>query len=118
MAYEVEFLEEFELWWSSLSREIQESLARSVRLIEEVGPQLGRPHVDTLKGSKHPRMKELRVRYRGNAYRILFAFDPRRVAVLLCGGRKSGAVWYDKMIPVADKLYDGHLATLKKEGLL
>jgi hypothetical protein len=118
MAYEVEFLDEFELWWHGLSRDLQESVGRAVRLLQEIGPRLGRPHVDTLKGSKHLHMKELRIRYRGDAYRVLFAFDPRRVAILLCAGRKAASSWYHKMIPLADKLYDRHLATLKKEGLL
>jgi hypothetical protein len=72
---------------------------------------------DTLKGSKHPHMKELRIRHRGDAYRVLFAFDPRRVAVLLLGGRKGGGSWYDKTIPAADKLYDRHIAALHKEGI-
>jgi hypothetical protein len=117
MAYEIEFLDEFELWWNSLSGGVQESVGRSVRLLEELGPRLGRPHVDTLKGSKHPHMKELRIRHRGDAYRVLFAFDPRRVAVLLLGGRKGGGSWYDKTIPAADKLYDRHIAALHKEGI-
>ena len=118
MAYEVEFVDEFELWWDALPGSVQESVGRSIRLLEEVGPRLGRPHVDTLKGSKNPHMKELRVRHRGDAYRVIFAFDPRRVAVLLCGGRKAGNYWYDKSITTADKLYDRHLAALQKEGLL
>ena len=114
MAYEVEFLDDFEHWWNEAPGSVQESVGRSIRLLEELGPRLGRPHADTLKGSKHPHMKELRVRHRGDAYRVIFAFDPRRVAILLCAGRKSGNSWYDKSVPAADL----HIAELRKEGLI
>ena len=82
------------------------------------GPALGRPLVDTISGSRHANMKELRPR--GGNLRVLFAFDPRRLAILLIGGDKSGEwnAWYQRMIPLADDLYDEHLATLKREGLL
>ncbi len=64
-------------------------------------------------------MRELRVQHQGEPYRILYAFDPRRVAILLIGGKKTGANrWYDEYIPKADQLYDEHLQLLKKEGLL
>jgi hypothetical protein len=64
-------------------------------------------------------MKELRIQHRGQPYRVLFAFDPRRVAILLIGGGKRGkARWYREFVPVADRLYDEHLETLRSEGLL
>jgi len=64
-------------------------------------------------------MRELRIQHRGDPYRILYAFDPRRTAILLIGGNKSGdGRWYDKFVPIADTLYDHHLETLKKEGLI
>ncbi len=74
--------------------------------------------MDTISGSRHANMKELRPR--GGNLRVLFAFDPRRLAILLIGGDKSGEwnAWYQRMIPLADDLYDEHLATLKREGLL
>lgn len=74
---------------------------------------------DSVASSKHANMKELRVQHRGRPYRVLFAFDPRRVAILLIGGDKTGkGRWYREFVPVADRLYDEHLATLRKEGLL
>jgi len=117
--WEVEFTVEFERWWNSLDAGEQESLAASIGLIEELGPQLPRPHSDTVNGSKHANMKELRTQHKGRPLRTFYAFDPRRMAILLLGGDKTGdARFYDRMIPLADKLYDQHLKDLKKEGLL
>ena len=63
-------------------------------------------------------MRELRIQHTGQPYRVLYAFDPRRVAILLIGGKKTGKDrWYEKFVPIADKLYDQHLNALKKEGL-
>jgi hypothetical protein len=94
----------------------QDSVAADVRVLGEFGPALGRPHVDTVKGSRFPNMKELRVQYAGKPYRILFAFDPRRTALLLIGGNKTGKErWYSEFVPVADRLYAKHLAALKRE---
>ena len=88
VAWDVEYTEEFEKWWNGLSVKEQEDVAEKVKLLELAGPSLGRPHADTLaKQSRHPNMKELRIVHRGDAYRVLFAFDPRRVAILLLGGR-------------------------------
>jgi hypothetical protein len=86
------------------------------RSLEEHGPALGRPLVDTIGRSRHPNMKEL-IPPAGNI-RILFAFDPRRSAILLIGGDKTGEWnrWYERMIPVADRLYDEHLGALRREG--
>lgn len=117
--WEVEYTEEFERWWSGLDAGEQESVAASIGLIEELGPQLPRPHSDTVNGSKHSNMKELRTQHKGRPLRTFYAFDPRRKAILLLGGDKTGdARFYDRMIPLADKLYDQHLKDLKKEGLL
>jgi len=81
-----------------------------------VGPGLGRPTVDTLNGSRFPNMKELRTNFGVHAIRILFAFDPRRTAILLIGGDKAGEKkFYDRMIPVADRLYQEHLDALDRE---
>jgi hypothetical protein len=82
----------------------------------EHGPNLRRPYADTLKGSKISNLKELRVQHKGDHYRILFAFDPKREALLLVGGDKTGDKrWYDKMIPLAEKIFAKHLEMLKKE---
>jgi hypothetical protein len=82
-----------------------------VRQLADFGPSLGRPLVDRIKGSRHHNMKELRSDRSGENLRVLFVFDPRRTAILLLGGDKSGAwrEWYDTFIPIADDLYDIHL---------
>jgi hypothetical protein len=119
MAWEVEYSDTFADWWEGLSEKEQENIAVKVKLLEKVGPALGRPHADTLaKQSKYPNMKELRIVHSGDAYRVLFAFDPRRVAVLLLGGRKPDQKWYKTTIPAADKLYEEHLAQLRSEELI
>lgn len=114
--WEVEYTDQFEEWWNGLTVEEQGSIALAVEALEARGPALGRPFVDTLKGSRHPNMKELRPR--GETIRILFAFDPRRSAILLVGGDKRNRWqdWYDTNIPVADRLYDEHLEELRREG--
>jgi hypothetical protein len=117
--WDVEFTDEFEQWWRELNEDEQESVSASVELLTTLGPGLPRPHADTVKGSKHPNMKELRTQHRGRPLRTLFAFDPRRSAILLLGGDKSGdRRFYERMIPEADRLYDEHLAGLNEEGLL
>jgi hypothetical protein len=114
--WEVEFTDQFEGWWDGLSDEAQVLVSASVRLLREQGPALGRPAADTLTGSRHPNMKELRA----GTMRVLFAFDPRRMAVLLIAGDKRGRwkEFYEQMIPVADDLYDEYLEELRREGLL
>ncbi len=119
MAWDVEYTNVFGDWWNGLSVDEQEDVAIKVKLLEKAGPALGRPHADTLaKQSKHPNMKELRIVHRGDAYRVLFAFDPRRVAILLLGGRKPDQKWYKTAIPAADKLFDQHLLQLQREKLI
>ncbi len=114
--YDVEFTEEFEAWWDELRIAEQESCVHSVRLLEEQGPSLGRPTMDTLKGSRYPNLKELRVQHAGSAYRIFFAFDPRRVALLLVGGIKTGKGFYKQHIYQAEQIYARHLVGLAREG--
>lgn len=119
MAWDVEYTDEFGRWWTGLAEEEQESLAASVRLLEERGPQLGFPHSSAVIGSKHDHMRELRTQHDGRPLRTLYAFDPRRSAILLIGGDKTGDDrWYDRNVPIADRLYDEHLEQLKKEGLI
>jgi Uncharacterized protein conserved in bacteria len=97
----------------------QESLAASVELLRQLGPQLARPHADTLQGSRHSNMKELRTQHQGRPLRTLFAFDPRRCAILLIGGDNTGdKQFYARMIPLADQLYDEHLEQLRREKLI
>ena len=90
-----------------------------VGLLEELGPQLPFPYSSAVTTSRHSHMRELRIQYRGRPIRILYAFDLRRSAILLLGGDKTGDDrWYEKHVPMADKLYDEHLRILKTEGLL
>lgn len=110
MAWEVEVSDEFKEWYDALSDEESESVNGAVDVLEQVGPALGRPLVDTLRGSRYPNMKELRVQHQGRPYRILFVFDPRRQAYLIFGGDKTGnAQWYEEAIRRADQIYAKHL---------
>ena len=88
----------------------------SVLLLRGCGPSLGRPHADVVATSRHRNMKELRTQHAGRPLRTLFAFDPRRVAVLLIGGDKTGNDrWYDEFVPLADRIYADHLIAIEKE---
>jgi hypothetical protein len=118
MAWEVEYTDEFGAWWDTLHAKEQQSVWHAIEKLEEAGPALGRPLADTVRGSRHANMKELRPS--ATNIRVLFAFDPRRVAILLIGGDKTGrwVEWYEEMIPVADALYDVYLDEMKREGLL
>jgi hypothetical protein len=117
--WEVEYTDEFEDWWGQLTEAEQESVNASVLLLEECGPNLRFPHSSGIETSKHDHMRELRTQHEGRPYRTLYAFDPRRAAILLIGGDKTGNNrWYEEYVPLADGLYDSHLAELKKEGLI
>lgn len=117
--WDVEYTDEFDVWWNGLDEDEQDSVAVSVNLLRDWGPNLSRPHADTVSGSRHPNMKELRTQHRGQPLRTFFAFDPRRCAILLIGGDKTGDKrFYDRMIPLADRLYDEHLEILKNEDLI
>jgi len=116
MSWEVEFTDEFEDWWAALDESAQDGIDRSVHLLEARGPSLPFPHSSGINGSKHGNMRELRVQVGGEPYRIFYAFDPRRAAILLIGGNKTGDdKFYDRMIPIADRIYDQHLEELKQE---
>ena len=116
--WEVEYTDEFGNWWDTLLAAEQESVMASVGLLETKGPNLGFPHSSGVGRSRHPHMRELRVQHQGDPYRILYAFDPRRTAILLIGGNKRGDDrWYEKFVPFADALYDEHLMNLKREGV-
>ncbi len=118
MGWEVEFTDQFGDWFAGLSEQEQDFVATAVVVLQDRGPGLGRPMVDTIKGSRHANMKELRPL--GGNLRVLFAFDPRRMAILLIGGDKTNRweAWYRESIPIADRLYDEHLETLRREGLI
>jgi hypothetical protein len=117
MAWEIEGTDQFAEWYRSLHDAEQAALDYSIGVLEQEGPALGRPHVDHVDRSRHANMKELRTQVRGRPIRTFFAFDPHRTAILLIGGDKTGNPdFYNEMIPVADALYDEHLATLAREA--
>ncbi len=119
MSWTVEFVSEFALEFNALAEEVQDELLAHARLLEEFGPMLARPHADTLKGSRHANMKELRFDAAGGVWRVAFAFDPTRKGILLVAGGKSGISekrFYRQLIKKADARFDDHLARLKREG--
>ncbi|MGH9090595.1 MAG: type II toxin-antitoxin system RelE/ParE family toxin [Acidimicrobiales bacterium] len=117
--WDVEVTDDFATWWNGLTADQQESVTDRVDLLAERGPNLGRPVVERIHSSRHHNMKELRAAKDG-VLRVLFMFDPRRQAILLIGGDKSGhwESWYERAIPLADERYDEYLAELKEEGLI
>ena len=115
MPWVVRMEDEFEWEIHSLPLAVREALLAAARLLKDYGPQLGRPHVDTLKGSKFANMKELRFAAQSGAWRVAFAFDPTRQGILLVAGDKSGvgeARFYRNLITKADRRYAAHLARL------
>ncbi len=119
VSWVVEIGDEFELEFDSLHEDVQTEILALSRLLQEFGPQLGRPRVDTLKGSRHANMKELRFSAADGEWRVAFAFDAKRTAILLVGGDKSGHSekrFYRELIRKADNRFDAHLIRLKKKG--
>ena len=111
--------DEFEAEFDALDEDVQIEILALSRLLQQFGPQLGRPRVDTLNGSRHANMKELRFSVADGEWRLAFAFDPARRAVLLVAGDKSGGSarrFYRALIHRADERFDRHLAQLAKEG--
>jgi hypothetical protein len=116
VAYLVEYTDEFAEWWETLDDGEQESVDVYVLLLEERGIALSYPYSSDVKGSRHGQMRELRIQHKGDPYRVFYAFDPRRAAILLIGGSKAGNdQFYAKYVPLADRIYDDHLKALKKE---
>ena len=119
MACDVEHTDEFALWWGGLTEAEQEDVAAIVALLAERGSNLPHPYSSGIRRSRHSHMRELRVQSRGRPIRVFYAFDPRRAAILLIGGDKTGDDrFYAVFVPIADDLYDEHLAELKREGLI
>jgi hypothetical protein len=113
MAWDVVYTNEYQSWLDGLSAAEQAAVLVSLEILAEFGPLLGRPHADTVSGSRFKNMKELRTQAKGSPLRSFFAFDPNRTAVVLCGGDKTGdKQFYDRMIRIADSLYETHLSTL------
>jgi len=119
MKWDIEFTDEWGDGWATLAEPEQESVKASVELLGEFGPNLRYPYSSGITTSKHAHLRELRIQHAGRPYRVLYAFDLRRCAILLLGGDKTGNPrWYEENVPMADRRYDEHLETLKKEGLL
>lgn len=118
MVWNVEGTDEFHRWFSGLTSSERIAVAAKIDLLEEKGPSLGRPHADTLKGSALTNLKELIIQHAGDPYRVIFAFDPRRTAVLLLGGRKTDNRWYKTAVPEAERIYKRYLQEIKDEGLI
>lgn len=115
MTWTVKFADEFEAEFDMFPATVQDELLAQARIIERFGPQAKRPRVDTLNGSRHANMKELRFDADGGVWRIAFALDPRRQAILLVGGDKSGGSekrFYRRLIATADQRFDAHLARI------
>ena len=117
MKWEVDLHDDFVTEYRDLPKDVQDELLAHIELLEQFGPQLGRPHADTLNGSRHPNMKELRFGGSDGVWRVAFAFDPSRKAILLVAGDKSGGGekrFYRQLIDRADKRFDSHLAKIKR----
>ncbi len=116
MAWEVEYTDEFGEWWEGLTEDEQDAVDRCVICLKDEVPRLKEPYSKRIESSRHfPDMKELRASAGGRRLRAFYAFDPRRMAILLIGGDKTGEweTFYNEMIPVADDLYDEHLQETK-----
>ena len=114
--WEVEFTDGFEQWWHTLSESEQGKVDARVNLLIEHGPHLGFPFSSQVKESRFPEMRELGAQAGGDPLRILYAFDPRRTAILLVAGDKTGNDrWYETNVPVADRLFERHLRTIERE---
>jgi hypothetical protein len=114
VSFHSEFLEEFQVFPET----VQDNLLAKSLLLEAYGPQLGRPHTDILQGSHYANLKELRLEVKGAQWRVAFAFDPWRTAILLAGGNKTGRNqirFYKQLIQKADKRFKDHLQLTKKK---
>jgi hypothetical protein len=115
LAWDVEYSDQFGAWWEGLTAAEQKSVDFTVSLLQALGPTLRMPHSSGVAISRHTHMRELRIQHEGRPYRVLYAFDPRRSAMLLIGGDKTGNKrWYEEYVPVADAIYDAHLRDLEK----
>jgi hypothetical protein len=124
VAYEIERTDEFTAWWDGLSDKQQIEVAKIVGVLAEKGPNLKRPYVGKIDGSKKiPNLKELIIQFAGDPYRVFFLFDKRKFGILLLGARKTGgkkaeAAWYKARIAEVEPIYEQYITELKKEGLI
>ncbi|MCC2667505.1 MAG: uncharacterized protein K0S63_1421 [Gammaproteobacteria bacterium] len=115
--WSIETTDTFDIWFDALDDIDRTNVLASMIVLQEKGPMLSRPYADTVKGSCHSNMKDLRVQSKGDPIRAFFAFDPKRRGILLCAGNKTGndKRFYDEMIPIADREFTAHLKKLNKE---
>lgn len=119
MAWTIQFEEAFEAEYDQMDPSLREALLSHLVLLEKLGPQLGRPKADTLNGSQHANMKELRFNHDGGVWRVAYAFDTDRAGIVLVAGDKSGENqrrFYKQLIAIADERFTNHLDKLKKQG--
>lgn len=116
--WSIETTETFDDWFNRLDDADRANVLASLIVLRERGPMLSRPYADSVQGSRHSNMKELRVQSKGQPVRAFFAFDPERTGIVLCAGNKTGndKRFYEIMIPIADREFTAHLKKLKKEG--
>lgn len=114
----IETTDSFDDWFDALDDTDRANVLASLIVLRERGPMLSRPYADSVQGSHHSNMKELRVQSKGQPIRAFFAFDPERTGIVLCAGNKTGndKRFYEIMIPIADREFTAHLKKLKKEG--
>ena len=115
MVWKIVTVEYFDDWFLSLNTSEQQDVLAAILVLEQFGPALGRPYVDSLKGTdKVKNLKELRIQHKGKPFRVVFAFDPLRQAVMLCGGNKTGDKhFYETMIPIAEREFQNYLQELE-----
>lgn len=113
----IETTDTFDIWFDALDDIDRANVLASMIVLREKGPMLSRPYADTVKGSCHSNMKELRIQSKGDPIRAFYAFDPKRKGILLCAGNKTGndKRFYEEMIPIADHEFTAHLKKLNKE---
>ena len=115
----IEFTDEFREWWDQLSVLEQGTLTPAVQRLELLGPTLRFPLSSDVRGSRHGNMRELRIQTGRRRLRVFYAFDPRRLAILLIGGNKTGNDrFYEVFVPRADNIYDQYLREIQQEGLI
>src|SRR5579863_6605180 len=114
MAWNVEHTDEFAEWYHGLAKRQQDDITAAGLLLMEMGPQLPFPYSSSVNGSKHPHMRELRLQSSGRPLRVFYAFDPRRSAILLISGDKTGDNrFYERTVPIADTLYDEYIDEIR-----
>jgi len=119
MAWDVEYTDELRAWWETLTESQQDDVAAAVQVLMDAGPHLRFPYSSGVVGARYRHLRELRVQSGGHPLRVFYAFDPRRTAILLVGGDKTGDDrFYDTFLPIAERLYLTYLDELRREGRL